>query len=343
MNTEDKSSTSAAVIGYEWELLFVYFVLACASSFYPICCLFLDREWCVVSRVGLTPLRREDSWFLSPPSLCYELFSWPLNKCVFWNVICLSRLQWLLVLGSFCLLKHYKKVEAFRCCGSGLVPGTEGLEIRLVKANMYHLYSRYQGLFTGLDVRVKINLVILVVVEIAYGPPTTFRRNSDGCKAVRPNSVGIVQSQTAIQRSYIFVGNGHMVRRKFVRKFRRNTDDCTVNRNVVGSSSVYSDEFPTTTTVTFFIGMSSKSRRKIPTTHVSSELSRKWPTEFRRFQIFGFRQKLVGNPSQTSDDIDVRRNSACFLAVYDINSVGGLYSSSREKNRIIRSVCGENL
>ena len=37
-------------------------------------------------------------------------------------------------------------------------------EIRLVKANMYHLYSRYQGLFTGLDVRVKINLVILVVV-----------------------------------------------------------------------------------------------------------------------------------------------------------------------------------
>ncbi|KAF3507465.1 hypothetical protein F2Q69_00006753 [Brassica cretica] len=38
----------------------------------------------------------------------------------------------------------------------------------------------------------------------------TFRRNSDGCKAVRRNSVGIVQSQTAIQRSYIFAGNGHM-------------------------------------------------------------------------------------------------------------------------------------
>ncbi|KAF3507699.1 hypothetical protein F2Q69_00010065 [Brassica cretica] len=110
-----------------------------------------------------------------------------------------------------------------------------------------------------------------------------------------------------------------MVRRKFVGKFRRNTDDCTVNRNVVGSSSVYSDEFPTTTTVTFFIGMSSKSRRKIPTTHVSSEFRRKWPTEFRRLQIFGFRRKLVGNPSQTSDDIDVRRNlrrnSACFLVV----------------------------
>ncbi|KAF3522906.1 hypothetical protein F2Q69_00049848 [Brassica cretica] len=111
-----------------------------------------------------------------------------------------------------------------------------------------------------------------------------------------------------------------MVRRKFVGKFRRNTDDCTVNRNVVGSSSVYSDEFPTTTTVTFFIGMSSKSRRKIPTTHVSSEFHRKWPTEFRRVQIFGFRRKLVGNPSQTSDDIDVRRNLrrnlACFLVVF---------------------------
>ncbi|KAF3569249.1 hypothetical protein DY000_02012065 [Brassica cretica] len=65
--------------------------------------------------------------------------------------------------------------------------------------------------------------------------------------------------------------------------------------------------------------MSSKSRRKIPTTHVSSEFRRKWPTEFRRLQFFGFRWKLVGNPSQTSDGIDVRRNlrrnSACFLVV----------------------------
>ncbi|KAF3502248.1 hypothetical protein F2Q69_00040751 [Brassica cretica] len=148
---------------------------------------------------------------------------------------------------------------------------------------------------------------------------TALRRLSDGCKAVRRNTVGIFQSQTAIQRSYIYAGNGHMVRRKFVGKFRRNTDDCTVNRNVVGSSSVYFDEFPTMTTVTFFIGMSSKSRRKIPTSHVSSEFRRKWPTEFRRLQIFGFRRKLVGNPSQTSDDIDVRlnfcRNSACFLVV----------------------------
>ncbi|KAF3527993.1 hypothetical protein DY000_02042481 [Brassica cretica] len=61
--------------------------------------------------------------------------------------------------------------------------------------------------------------------------------------------------------------------------------------------------------------MSSKSRRKIPTSHVSSEFRRKWPTEFRRLQIFGFRRKLVGNSSQTSDDIEVRRNSARFLVV----------------------------
>ena len=93
----------------------------------------------------------------------------------------------------------------------------------------------------------------------------------------------------------------------------------SVNRNVIGSSSVYSEEFPTTTTVICFIGMSSKSRRKIPTSHVSSEFRRKWPTEFWRLQIFGFRRKLVGNPSQMSDDIEVRRNlcrnSACFLVV----------------------------
>ncbi|KAF2557587.1 hypothetical protein F2Q68_00014716 [Brassica cretica] len=111
-----------------------------------------------------------------------------------------------------------------------------------------------------------------------------------------------------------------MVRRKFVGKFRRNSDDFTVNRNVVGNSSEYTDELPTTTTVTFFIGMSSKSRRKIPTTLVSSEFRRKWPTKFRRLQFFGFGRKLVGNPSQMSDDVDVRRNlrrnSACFLVLF---------------------------
>ncbi|KAF3512009.1 hypothetical protein F2Q69_00009877 [Brassica cretica] len=151
--------------------------------------------------------------------------------------------------------------------------------------------------------------------EIAYGPPTTFRRNSDGCKAVRRYSVGIVQSQTAIQRSYIFVGNGHMVRRNSVGKYRRNSDDFAVNRNVVGNSSEYTDELPTTTTVTFFIGMSSKSRRKIPTNHISSEFRRKRPTEFRRLNFFGFGRKFVSIPSQISDDLGVRRNSVCFLVV----------------------------
>ncbi|KAF3580493.1 hypothetical protein DY000_02030265 [Brassica cretica] len=162
----------------------------------------------------------------------------------------------------------------------------------------------------------------LLLFEIAYSHPTTFRRNSDGCKAVRRNTVGIFQSQTAIKRSYIFVGNGHMV----VGNSSANSDGIPttvivifVNRNVVGSSSVYSDEFPTTTTVMCFIGMSSKSRRKIRTSYVSSDIRRKWPTEFRRLQIFCFRRKLVGNPSQTSDDIEVcrnlHRNSAYFLVV----------------------------
>ncbi|KAF3494983.1 hypothetical protein DY000_02054153 [Brassica cretica] len=155
--------------------------------------------------------------------------------------------------------------------------------------------------------------------EIAYGPPTTFRRNSDGCKAVRRNSVGIVQSQTAIQRSYIFVGNGHIVRRNSVGIFRRNSDDFALNRNVVGNSSEYTDELPTTTTVTFFIGMSSKSRRNFPTNHISSEFRRKWPTEFRRLNFLGFGRKFVSIPSQMSDDLGVRRNlrrnSMCFLVV----------------------------
>ncbi|KAF3493104.1 hypothetical protein DY000_02057031 [Brassica cretica] len=96
-----------------------------------------------------------------------------------------------------------------------------------------------------------------------------------------------------------------MVRRKFVGKYRRNSDDFTVNRNVVGNSSEYTDELPTTTIVTFFIGMSSKSHRKIPTTLVSSEFRREWPTEFRRLHFFGFGRKLVSIPSQMSDDIDV--------------------------------------
>ncbi|KAF3497897.1 hypothetical protein DY000_02056276 [Brassica cretica] len=148
---------------------------------------------------------------------------------------------------------------------------------------------------------------------------TALRRLSDEIPTDVKQSVGIPSVLSNLKRLY----NGHIYLSAtvtwFVGNSSENSDDCTVNRNVVGSSSVYSDEFPTTTTVTFFIGMSSKSRRKIPTTHVSSEFRRKWPTEFRRLQIFGFRRKLVGNPSQTSDDIDVRRNlrrnSACFLVV----------------------------
>uniref|UniRef100_A0A0D3CG29 Serine/threonine-protein phosphatase n=1 Tax=Brassica oleracea var. oleracea TaxID=109376 RepID=A0A0D3CG29_BRAOL len=40
-----------------------------------------------------------------------------------------------------------------------------------------------------------------------------------------------------------------MVRRNSVGKYRRNSDDFAVNRNVVGNSSEYTDELPTTTTV----------------------------------------------------------------------------------------------
>ncbi|KAF3532781.1 hypothetical protein DY000_02041065 [Brassica cretica] len=39
-----------------------------------------------------------------------------------------------------------------------------------------------------------------------------------------------------------------MVRRNSVGKYRRNSDDFAVNRNVVGNSSEYTDELPTTTT-----------------------------------------------------------------------------------------------
>ena len=116
-----------------------------------------------------------------------------------------------------------------------------------------------------------------------------------------------------------------MVRRNSVGKYRWNSDDFAVNRNVVGISSEYTDELPTTTTVTFFIGMSSKSRRKIPTNHISSEFRRKWPTEFRRLNFFGFGRKFVSIPSQMSDDLGVRRNlrrnSVCFLVVNLFNLI----------------------
>lgn len=95
----------------------------------------------------------------------------------------------------------------------------------------------------------------------------------------------------------------------------------SLNRNVVGSSSVYSDEFPTTTTVICFIRMSSKSRRNIPTSHFSSEIRRKWPTEFRRLQIFLFSleigRKSVTNVRRILIRRNLRRNSACFLVVFE--------------------------
>ena len=85
-----------------------------------------------------------------------------------------------------------------------------------------------------------------------------------------------------------FVRNGHIYLSVtvtwFVGNLSKNADGIpttvtviSVNRNIVGSLSVYSDEFLTTTTVICFIGMSSKSRRKIPTSHVFSEIRRKWP------------------------------------------------------------------
>ena len=154
---------------------------------------------------------------------------------------------------------------------------------------------------------------------------TALRRLSDEIPTDVKQSVGIVQSQTAIQRSYIFVGNGHIVRRNSVGIFRRNSDDFALNRNVVGNSSEYTDELPTTTTVTFFIGMSSKSRRNFPTNHISSEFRRKWPTEFRRLNFFGFGRKFVSIPSHMSDDLGVRRNlrrnSVCFLVVIEILNI----------------------
>jgi len=156
---------------------------------------------------------------------------------------------------------------------------------------------------------------------------TALRRLSDEIPTDVKQSVGIPSVLSNLKRLY----NGHIYLSATVTWFVGNSSENSdgipttvtviyVNRNVVGSSSVYSDEFPTTTTVICFIGMSSKSRRKILTSHVSSDIRRKWPTEFRRLQIFYFRRNMVGNPSQTSDDIEVRRNlrqnSACFLVVY---------------------------
>ena len=145
----------------------------------------------------------------------------------------------------------------------------------------------------------------LHLYEIAYGHPTTFRRNTDRYKAFRRNSVSIFQSRTAIKRSYLFVGNGHLVRRKFVGKYRRNTDDRNgyifssayrrkfdgifrrlfddyngyiVYRNIVEKSSEYSDD-------PCFLGNSSELADGIPTTSdflFSSEIGQNSVQSVRR-------------------------------------------------------------
>lgn len=75
-------------------------------------------------------------------------------------------------------------------------------EIRLIKANRYHLYSHYQGLFTGLDVRVKINLVILVVV--VCHPLFT-------CLGLRSPVVGYVSRDFRDFKSYPLAFGFHLV------------------------------------------------------------------------------------------------------------------------------------
>ena len=127
---------------------------------------------------------------------------------------------------------------------------------------------------------------------------------------------------TAIKRSYVFVGNGQKVRQKFVGIYRRTSDDSDgyiIDRNVVGKSSVYTDEFPTNVTVIYLIGMSLELRRYIPTHTLWSESRWYIPTNFQRSSIFCFRRNAVGNSSNVSDDFVVRRNVrwniACFLVV----------------------------
>ena len=113
------------------------------------------------------------------------------------------------------------------------------------------------------------------------------------------------------------------VRQKFVGIYRRTSDDSDgyiIDRNVVGKSSVYTDEFPTNVTVIYLIGMSSELRRYIPTHTLWSESRRYIPTNFRRSSIFCFRRNAVGKSSNAFDDFvvrrNVRRNIACFLAVF---------------------------
>ncbi|KAF3585595.1 hypothetical protein F2Q69_00027234 [Brassica cretica] len=163
-----------------------------------------------------------------------------------------------------------------------------------------HNKSEGELFLTSMEVMINLTLTegsksgFDIFTEIAYGPPTTFRQNSDGCKAVRRNSVGIVQSQTAIQRSYIFVGNGHIVRRNSVGIFRRNSDDIALNRNVVGNSSEYTDELPTTTTYSV------------------TNVRRPWcpsepPSEFDVFSCSGIKQQILWTAIEINERRTVER------------------------------------
>ncbi|KAF2559562.1 hypothetical protein F2Q68_00013277 [Brassica cretica] len=71
-----------------------------------------------------------------------------------------------------------------------------------------------------------------------------------------------------------------MVRRNSIGKYRWNSDDFAVNRNVVGISSEYTDELPTTTTVTFFIGMSSEFSDEPYFVGIPSEMADGIPTTY---------------------------------------------------------------
>ncbi|WZZ42933.1 hypothetical protein YC2023_039192 [Brassica napus] len=129
---------------------------------------------------------------------------------------------------------------------------------------------------------------------------TALRRLSDEIPTDVKKSIGISSVFSNLKRLY----NGHIYLSATVTWF-------------VGNSSENSDGIPTNV---LLIGMSSEVRRYIPTTHVSSEFRRKWPTEFQRLQIFCFRRKLVSNPSQTSDDIEPH---------YFLTYLGGMWPESK--------------
>ena len=103
------------------------------------------------------------------------------------------------------------------------------------------------------------------------------------------------------------------VKRFIIGIYRRTSDDSNsyiIDRNVVGKSSVYTNEFPTNVMVIDFIGLSSELRRYIATQTLLSESRRYILTNFRRYSIFCFRRNAVGKSSNLS-------NIGCFLVVGD--------------------------